>query len=222
MHGSSDLFGGQLFDEQVCNSSQIESDVCSDNLISGHIIGVSTDSMYKRTFFRKVHDKLFFNQRMSDVINTVIVRSMVNDTSIDSYFYIYGKILGGISQLKVGGYVYGKGKYDSGNRFMVNELKCDSVNITTQIEKDDVLLVLSPLFVLLIGFLVSMFFSGYNTSGEYASVILKFVVSFMACFAGVGKFLRSKFRYILSFGKRMKIGGLVSLIGSLLITSVLA
>ena len=73
----------------VLEEENVLHDSCS---VYGRIIGVSSDSTYKRLLLRKVYDKCVFGQKMSDMCNTIIVRTKNGEITKDIHVYLYGHL----------------------------------------------------------------------------------------------------------------------------------
>ena len=218
----SSIFEERLFgEEERVEANETAYDCVSDTHISGKIIGAASDSCYKRTFIRKVYDKVRFHQRMSNTVNTVVVRSKVGaENIVDTHCYFYGNLHGGISQIKVGSMVEGRGIYDSKKRLMLRELSCDSVILTTQLERADIMVWLLPFAMLLL----IMIFHGMHGSAinnvEIKNTIIKFFVFFAGGFLVIMKIIGRQLRFRVPFGKKIKICGIASIVISTFLTTI--
>lgn len=222
---SKDYFGTNLFigsemEDRQCASEPEHVEAADPGCISGKIIGVS-ESNYHRIWLRKVYDKLAYGQRMSDVVNTAIVRSKDGEGKVvDTHFYIYGKLGSGVSELKVGSNVTGKGRYDSKHRFLVRRLTCDGVLLNVQLEKNDILWWLFPALTLAFLFLMPGMAETILQNSMVKETILRFLVLFLGIFAILMKLIGRKMRYRVSLGKRIKVCGWISFIMSFLIMRI--
>lgn len=188
-------------------------DMISDRMVAGRIIGVSSDSSYKRLLVRKVFDKCNYHQKMSDVCNTIIVRSKSGDEVEDVHICLYGQMAGGIAELKVGAVLEAEGKFDSRNRFMARQICVDSVKMCTQFEMSDFLLWITPTVLLLMCVLLYVLIDGMSALIIENQIFMKIIIFFLGGFWVTLRGIKKVFKYYLPFGMRMKmsvIGGIVS------------
>lgn len=186
--------------------------------IYGRIIGVSSDSTYKRLLIRKIYDKCVFGQRISDMCNTIIIRCKKDEIVKDIHVYLYGHLSGGISELKVGSRAEVTGKFDSRNRFMARNILVDSVHIQTQIEMADIMLWLIPGLSIFLLFWSEYFINNLSNFNINKEFLLAEVIAFLGGFATTWKVLKKIFRYYVPFGRKIK----CSLIGALVMMVVIA
>lgn len=216
-----------LFNESIFRTSDINSDsntttlmneetcLVESNMVIGRIIGVSSDSTYKRIWLRKVFDKLIYGQRMSDTCNTIVVRCKEYETTKDIHIYLYGRLSGGISELKMGSVIRVTGKFDFRNRFMARSLLVDSVKIGVQYELLDITIWLVPMMTLLLYMLSITVVSNSLKIGFNHDFWTKEFIAFLGGFSASLKLIKKLFGYYVPFSKRMKwgtIGGLVLMI----------
>lgn len=188
----------------------------SDN-VYGRIIGVSSDSTYKRLLIRKIYDKCVLGQKMSDMCNTIIIRTKNGEVTKDIHVYLYGHLSGGISELKVGSKIEVIGRYDSRNRFMARRILVDSVQIRTQIELADIILWMIPVMSIFFVFGFGFFFENIPKNINKEFWFLE-TIAFVGGFSISWKLLKKVFRYYIPFRKKVK----CSFIGALIITVVIA
>lgn len=191
-------------------------DIISDSKIVGRIIGVSSDSSYKRLFVRKVLDKLVYGQKMSDVCNTIIVRSKAGDDVTDAHIYLYGQMTGGIAELKIGSAIEAAGKFDSRNRFMARRICVDSVRICTQLEKDDLILYFAPMIMLLIYMLSSTIVSAISALAIGSEVVGKWMMLFLSSIYITYCGIRKAFKYYLPFRVKLKLSVIAGTVMSII------
>lgn len=219
---SSNYFNESIFEmENATRKTGIqESSTCrdatSDNKVVGRIIGVSSDSSYKRLFVRKVLDKFVYGQKMSDVCNTIIVRSKAGDDVTDAHIYVYGQMAGGIAELKVGSALEADGKFDSRNRFMARKIYVDSVRICTQFENEDLLLWLVPMIMLFIYIVINTVISGISTVIIGNEVVVKWLMLFLTSFYVTYRGMRKAFKYYLPFRIKLKLSVIAGTVMSII------
>lgn len=193
-------------------------DMVTDNTVEGRIIGVTSDASYKRLFARKVFDKLVYGQRMSDVCNTIIVRSKFGDEVLDTHVCLYGQTAAGIAEVKVGAVAEVNGKFDSRNRFMARQICVDGVRIATQIEMADILLWIAPVAILFFWYMIIIIADGISAMDAYNQLFTKIIVFFFGGCWTTFRGIKKLFRYYLPVGVRLK----MSVIGGTIISIILA
>lgn len=198
----------------VLEEENVLHDSCS---VYGRIIGVSSDSTYKRLLLRKVYDKCVFGQKMSDMCNTIILRTKNGEITKDIHVYLYGHLSGGISELKVGSKVEVIGRYDSRNRFMARRILVDSVQIRTQIEMVDIMLWIIPIMSIFFMFGFGCFLENIPTNINKEFWFIE-MIAFAGGYSISWKLLKKLFRYYIPFRKKIK----CSFIGALIIAVVIA
>ena len=202
---------GNVFDESIIFSNPIDEGISEiteestvevvDSRIQGIVVGCSTDSAYHRIFIRKIYDRLIFGQHMSEVCNTLIVRCKNGDFSTDYHVYVYGKLAGGMSEVKVGSKATIYGKFDSKNRYMAKEMQIDGVGIAIQNEFWDYGLWLVMLCCLLLLCGGTSLINRLHIDTYFA---LKEFLFFLAGVGGTMKLQKKICRYYVPFSKRIK------------------
>lgn len=219
-----DYFGKNLFEDQnleVSTPRLEENNEILSNYVSGKLIGVS-ESNYRRIWIRKLYDKIVYNQRMSDVVNCVIVRTKVRpDYIVDTHMYVYGKLGSGVSELKVGSNVSGYGKFDSKNRFLINQLVCDDVKIDVQLEWNDISWWLTPLLFIVLLLLFPVLINGILNNEMLNDLFSQFLLLFLGGFAIIKKFSGKILRYRMGLLKRIKLYCVGGAIFSIIMMSIL-
>lgn len=202
---------GNVFDERVIFSTPIDDGISEiteessveviDSRIQGRVVGCSTDSAYHRIFIRKIYDRFVFGQHMSDICNTLIVRCKNGDFFTDYHVYVYGKLAGGMSEVKVGSKATIYGKSDSKNRYLARKMQIDGVEISIQNEFWDfgVWLVLLCCLLLLCG--GKSLINSLHIDKYFA---IKELLFFLAGVSGTLKLQKKMCRYYVPFSKRIK------------------
>lgn len=221
-----------LFNESIFRTSDINLDnntitlmneetcLVESNMVIGRIIGVSSDSTYRRIWLRKVFDKLIYGQRMSDTCNTIVVRCKEYETIKDIHIYLYGRLSGGISELKMGSAIKVTGKFDFRNRFMARSLLVDSVKIGVQYELLDITIWLVPILIILLYMLGITVVSSASKMGINNDFWMKEFIAFLGGFSISLKLIKKLLGYYVPFGKRIKWGTIAGFILMIIIAFI--
>lgn len=187
----------------------------SDNEISGQIIGASSDDGYKRIWIRKVFDRVVYGARMSNVVQTVVVRCQDGVVDRDVQVLCYGKINGGANALRTGSEIVVEGRFDGRSRFIAKRMRVGNADVEIKIEMADIMVFVIPILLLMAIILWNPFIS-LISSADIGGKLSVLSVPFAGGFLGTRYLIKKKARYFLPFRYRIKAGLVVGVISAIL------
>ena len=178
----------------------------SDSQISGSIIGASQDDGFRRIGIRKVYDKLMYGSRMSNTVQTIIVRCQEGMVDRDVQVICYGKINGGASSLRTGSEISVDGKFDGKSRFVAKRMVVGGADVEIKVELADALIVLLPILLLAVILLWNPIVS---MASSFTGALSSLSIPFIGGTAGTMHLIKKKSRYFIPFRYRVKVGLIV-------------
>lgn len=178
-----------------------------DGIVCGRVIGASSDDNFHRLYVKKIWDRVVYGQHMSEIINSIYIRSDNGVVDRDTHIVIYGKIHGGAGVIRTGSNISAEGKMDRYNRFVAKRVNIDGTELQVQTEWADVSFFVIPLLILLAIVILRMVSPALVNMGQYLATLL---IPFSAGFIGVLRLVEKKLRYYIPLGRRLKwalIGG---------------
>lgn len=205
-----------VFDERMLLETQGQEEVIdsyvpdsksniSDKSISGQIIGASSDEGYKRLLARKIFDKFMYGSRMSNVVQTVVVRCQDGMIDRDVQLLCYGKLNGGVNSLRTGSEITAEGKFDGKGRFIAKRMSVANAEVEIKTEIADVMVFIVPILILMAFILWYPLVSCLATAdvgGKFSALTVPFAGGFL----GTMYLIKKKARYFIPFWYRIKAG----------------
>lgn len=179
----------------------------NDGIVCGRVIGASSDNNFHRLYVKKLWDCIVYGQHMSEIINSIYIRSSNGVVDQDTHIVIYGKIHGGAGVVRTGSNISAEGKMDRYNRFVAKRVSIDGTELQVQTEWTDVSLFVIPLLIIFAIIGLRMISPALMNLGQYLTTLL---IPFSAGFIGVLRFVGKKMRYYVPLSRRLKwalIGG---------------
>lgn len=188
-----------------------------DGIVCGRVIGASSDDNFHRLYVKKLWDRVVYGQHMSEIINSIYIRSDNGVVDRDTHIVIYGKIHGGAGVIRTGSNISAEGKMDRYNRFVAKRVNIDGTELQVQTEWADVSFFVIPLLILLVIVILRMVSPALVNMGQYLATLL---IPFSAGFIGVLRLVGKKLRYYIPLGRRLKWaligGGILSIIAAMI------
>ncbi|MDD6155806.1 MAG: hypothetical protein PUB52_02105 [Lachnospiraceae bacterium] len=188
----------------------------TDNSISGQIIGASSDDGYKRLWMRKVFDRVMYGSRMSNVVQTIVVRCQDGVVDRDVQLLCYGKLNGGVNSLRTGSEIIAEGKFDGKSRFIAKRMRVGNAEVEIKMEMADIMVFVVPILILIAIMLWNPLISllpSAGVGGKLSALTLPFAGGFF----GTMHLIKKKAGYFIPFRYRIKAGLAVGIILALLI-----
>lgn len=153
-------------------------------VLEGKIVSAVSDANFKRYFWTKLFDKYFYGQRVSNMLNTVIVRCKdTTGAEQDERVMWYGIIKGGIGELRTGMDIRVEGKFNKNEEFIAKNIVTDTkAKVGMKHEIGDIVAILFPLILAL------MFWSGKEMYGLVQTYNMCHVVYGLALPISIGFF----------------------------------
>lgn len=187
----------------------------SDNEISGQIIGASSDDGYKRIWVRKVFDRVVYGSRMSNVVQTVVVRCQDGVVDRDVQVLCYGKLNGGANSLRTGSEIVAEGKFDGRSRFIAKRMRVGNADVEIKMEMADIMVFVIPILLLIAVILWNPFIS-LISSADIGGKMSVLALPFVGGFLGTMRWIKKKAKYFIPFRYRIKAGLVVGIILAIL------
>lgn len=184
--------------------------------ISGQIIGASSDEGYKRLWIRKLYDKLAYGTRMSNVVQTIIVRCQDGVVDRDVQILCYGRLNGGVNALRTGSEVAAEGKFDGKNRFIAKRMSVGNAEIEIKTEIADIMVYAIPIIILMVVMLWNPLIAIVASSdvGEKLSAL---ALPFAGGLLGTMHMIKKTSKRFIPFTYRFKAGLAVGVLSAMLV-----
>ena len=211
------LFGdGFELQEVVVPIAENKSYIATDS-VSGQIVGASTGTEYRRLYIRKLYDKLVYGCRMSDTVNSIIVRCSEGVVDRDVQVLCYGKLNGGDTALRTGGELTATGKFDGKNRFIAKSMEVNRSAIEIKMEMQDLWIFVLPVLLIMLVAMWNPITEGLSTAGGWMASL---AVPFLGGMAGTMSVIKRKSRFFIPFRYRIKTGALVGIVLAVIVALI--
>lgn len=175
----------------------------TDDAISGQIIGTSSDEGYRRLLIRKLFDKIMYGSRMSNVVQTILVRCQDGAIDRDVQILCYGMLNGGINSLRTGAEIVADGKFDRRGRFVAKHMKVGNADVEIKMEMADIMVFIVPILLLTAVMLWNPIISSIS-SADLGGKLSALSVPFVGGFLGTSHLIKKKAKYFIPFRYRIK------------------
>lgn len=191
----------------------------TDNIVSGQIIGASSGESYKRLWIRKLFDRVMYGSRMSNVVQTIVVRCQDGVVDKDVQILCYGKLNGGVNSLRTGSEIVAEGKFDGRSRFIAKHMRVGNADVEIKIEMADIMVFVAPILLMIAVMLCHPIISSIS-SDDLGGKLSALSVPLVGGFLGTSHFIKKKAKYYIPFRYRVKVSLVVGVILAIIMAMV--
>lgn len=211
------LFNDNFELQEIATPISDNKSYIATNMVSGQIVGASTGAEYHRLYIRKLYEKFVYGCRMSNSVNSIIVRCSEGIVDRDVHIICYGKLNGGDTALCTGGKLTATGKFDGKNRFIAKSMEVNCSEIEIKMEMHDLLLLMIPVLMLVLVIIWNPIMALLSSLGRWMASL---VVPFIGGMAGAISIIKRKSRFFIPFRYRLKIGAFAGIVLSVIVALI--